>query len=67
MRKSFCIPIPNIEKSKGDPCMHCLQKAIVEYLTYNQLQKRLDSKTIRAYTIDLNQFLHQLHPLPLKR
>ena len=27
------------------------------YLTYCQIQKRLDFKTIKAYTIDLNQFL----------
>lgn len=34
-----------------------LQMTITEYLDFCQYQKRLDSKTIKAYRIDLQQFL----------
>lgn len=34
-----------------------LQMTISEYLDFCQYQKRLDSKTIKAYRIDLQQFL----------
>ncbi len=34
-----------------------LQMIITEYLDFCQYQKRLDSKTIKAYRIDLQQFL----------
>lgn len=35
---------------------------IQEYLTYCEVQKRLDEKTLKAYRIDLRQFREQLHP-----
>ncbi len=37
--------------------MDNLQTKILGYLTYCQNQKRLDSKTIKAYRIDLSQFV----------
>lgn len=36
--------------------MNNLQTLITKYLDFCQCQKRLDSKTIKAYQIDLNQF-----------
>lgn len=41
--------------------MENLQTLINHYLDFCQYQKRLDSKTIKAYRIDLNQFLHQIN------
>lgn len=43
-------------KNKGDFIMNNLQKRIKSYLEYCQYQKRLDSKTLKAYRIDLEQF-----------
>ncbi len=37
--------------------MNTLSTHITNYLNYCQEQKRLDSKTLKAYRIDLNQFL----------
>lgn len=37
--------------------MECLQNTINEYLIFCQSQKRLDAKTLKAYSIDLKQFL----------
>lgn len=37
--------------------MNDFQKHIADYLEYCQMQKRLDEKTLRAYRIDLTQFL----------
>lgn len=37
--------------------MNTLQTQIDEYLKYCQIQKRLDSKTLKAYKIDLAQFI----------
>lgn len=37
--------------------MNDFQKHITDYLEYFQMQKRLDEKTLRAYRIDLTQFL----------
>lgn len=37
--------------------MHDLKTIFNDYLSYCSLQKKLSSKTIKAYTIDLNQFL----------
>lgn len=37
--------------------MNNLQMHIENYLYYCQVQKRLDAKTLKAYRIDLNQFL----------
>ena len=36
--------------------MNTLQNTIKEYLNHCQFQKRLDSKTLKAYSIDLKQF-----------
>ena len=36
--------------------MNTLNKYICEYLEYCEIRKRLDSKTIKAYRIDLNQY-----------
>ena len=36
--------------------MNTLNKYIDEYLEYCEIRKRLDSKTIKAYRIDLNQY-----------
>lgn len=35
-----------------------LASLIQEYLTYCEVQKRLDEKTLKAYRIDLRQFRH---------
>lgn len=40
--------------------MNNLQIIFDEYIAYGQSQKRLDSKTINAYQIDLKQFFQQL-------
>ena len=40
--------------------MNTLQTQQEKYLEYCQLQKRLDSKTIKAYRIDLTQFINQV-------
>lgn len=37
--------------------MHDLQTIFQDYLNYCSLQKKLSSKTLKAYTIDLTQFL----------
>lgn len=37
--------------------MHDLQTMLHDYLSYCTLQKKLSSKTLKAYAIDLNQFL----------
>ncbi len=37
-----------------------LASLIQEYLTYCEVQKRLDEKTLKAYRIDLRQFREQL-------
>lgn len=39
--------------------MNNLKTLIKEYLAFAQYQKRLDSKTLRAYNTDLHQFLLQ--------
>lgn len=39
--------------------MHNLQSKITDYLNYCQTQKRLDTKTLKAYRIDLGQFANQ--------
>lgn len=38
--------------------MSSIQKEIKKYLTYCDEQKQLDEKTLKAYKIDLNQFLN---------
>lgn len=40
--------------------MENLQTQISNYLNFCQLQKRLDDKTLKAYRIDLKQFLNQM-------
>ena len=40
--------------------MHTLQTQLNNYLEFCQYQKRLDSKTLKAYRIDLTQFAHQI-------
>ena len=40
--------------------MNSLPNQIINYLEYCQNQKRLDSKTLKAYRIDLIQFLSQI-------
>ena len=42
---------------KGDSFMNNLQIHLNNYLEYCAQQKRLDSKTLKAYQIDLNQFI----------
>lgn len=42
--------------------MNTLQTPITSYLDYCQNQKRLDSKTLRAYRIDLTQFCSHIQP-----
>ena len=37
--------------------MNNLQTRIEEYLKYCKIQKRLDAKTLKAYKIDLAQFM----------
>lgn len=41
-----------------------LASLIQEYLTYCEVQKRLDEKTLKAYRIDLRQFREQLRHQP---
>lgn len=43
--------------------MNHLQKQINNYLEYCQNQKRLDSKTLKAYRIDLKQFDSDIHSI----
>lgn len=38
--------------------MNTIKLHIKNYLNYCSLQKRLDSKTIKAYHIDLSQFVN---------
>ncbi len=38
--------------------MNALKDYIEEYIEYCKYRKRLDSKTLKAYQIDLNQYLH---------
>ena len=45
---------------KGDFMMYKLQTHIKNYLEYCNTQKCLDEKTLKAYRIDLRQFLEQL-------
>lgn len=40
--------------------MNNLQITIENYLEYCRIQKRLDSKTLKAYRIDLRQFSEQI-------
>ena len=40
--------------------MNTLQKQLNNYLEFCQFQKRLDSKTLKAYRIDLAQFVRQV-------
>ena len=40
--------------------MNTLQKQLNNYLEFCQYQKRLDSKTLKAYRIDLIQFIRQI-------
>ena len=40
--------------------MENLEVSVRSYLEYCEVQKRLDGKTLRAYRIDLNQFLEQI-------
>ena len=44
-------------KNKGDHTMNNLQNHIENYLDYCRTQKCLDKKTLKAYRIDLSQFL----------
>ena len=40
--------------------MNNLQTRIEEYLKYCEIQKRLDAKTLKAYKIDLTQFISEI-------
>lgn len=40
--------------------MYTLEKTIKDYLVFCQYQKRLDTKTLKAYRIDLRQFREQI-------
>ena len=40
--------------------MNTLQTQISDYLHFCQVQRRLDSKTLKAYRIDLRQFASQV-------
>ena len=40
--------------------MNYLQKHIEEYLKYCETQKRLDDKILKAYRIDLTQFINDI-------
>lgn len=42
-----------------------LKTQIEKYLEYCKYQKRLDSKTLRAYRIDLNQFYEYVRPIDI--
>ena len=41
--------------------MNNLQTHIEEYLKYCEIQKRLDAKTLKAYKIDLTQFMREIN------
>jgi integrase/recombinase XerD len=41
--------------------MNNLQTRIEEYLKYCEIQKRLDAKTLKAYKIDLSQFIKEIN------
>ena len=41
--------------------MNNLQTRIEEYLKYCEFQKRLDAKTLKAYKIDLTQFMREIN------
>ena len=41
--------------------MNNLQTHIEEYLKYCEIQKRLDAKTLKAYKIDLAQFMREIN------
>ena len=41
--------------------MNNLQTHIEEYLKYCEIQKRLDAKTLKAYKIDLTQFMKEIN------
>ena len=41
--------------------MNNLQTRIEEYLKYCEIQKRLDAKTLKAYKIDLTQFMKEIN------
>lgn len=60
MRNQFHVRyiIDRLNKNK-DSTMNNLQILIDTYLEYCKKQKRLDSKTIKAYQIDLRQFSEQ--------
>lgn len=45
--------------------MESLQNTIKEYLIFCQNQKRLDAKTLKAYSIDLKQFIEKHPNLPI--
>lgn len=47
---------PHNRKKQRRPTMNTLNKYIQEYIEYCQYRKRLDSKTLKAYRIDLNQY-----------
>lgn len=61
MRNQFHVRyiIDRLNKNKGDSTMNNLQILVDTYLEYCKKQKRLDSKTIKAYQIDLRQFSEQ--------
>lgn len=40
--------------------MNILRTQLNNYLEFCQFQKRLDFKTLKAYRIDLTQFIHQV-------
>ena len=41
--------------------MNNLDAQIIDYLTHCEFQKRLNSKTLKAYKIDLRQFSEFIH------
>ena len=45
--------------------MNDLQTPVNNYLDYCQNQKRLDTKTLRAYRIDLTQFCRHIQPVDI--
>ena len=47
--------------------MNDLQTHIKNYLEYCNLQKRLDEKTLKAYKIDLLQFLEKVISMKFKK
>ena len=50
---------------KGEIIMTNLQNQINNYLEYCQNQKRLDSKTLKAYQIDLRQFQFKISTIKM--